>query len=292
MGKRPRWQSAVNNNRTFLMYYYRLTELAINMFEWKNVPDTIDPRFLELALFSDGMAIFFYDEVMGYLALQTMIGGNLNVYRIPKIRTAYAVNGYQNRLDETNSVIIFNNYLHMPCQLDIEQYALRLYEIERTMDVNIKAQKTPVLIRSSDKQRLVLKNLYMQYDGNEPFIFGDKALEVDGIEAINTQAPFVADKLQLLKRQIWGEAMTYLGIDNSSNEKRERLVSDEVVTNLGAVQAQRYARLNARRDAAKQINDMFGLNIEVNFRDELMSSRNPFNNDVSRETTSEVMDSE
>jgi hypothetical protein len=266
--KRAKWESALLNNRTYLQYYYRLLELAINMYEWKNLPPSVDERFLELTLFSDGMAVFFRDEVLGELCLQCMIGGQLDVYRIPIERTAYATNGYQARLDETNSVIIFNNYTHTNSMLDVEMYARRLYEIERTIDVNVKAQKTPLIIRATENQRLTIKNLYMQYDGNEPFIFGDKNLDMDGIKVLKTDAPYVADKLNILKRQIWNEALTYLGIENSNTEKKERLVSDEVTTNLGGVEAQRFCRLNARRQAAKKINEMFGLNISVDFRQE------------------------
>lgn len=265
-GKKAKWESASLNNRTYMQYYNRLLELAINMYEWKNLPDTIDERFLELTLFSDGMAVYFRDEVLGDLCLQTMIGGNLDVYRIPMERTAYAANGYQVQLNPRNSVIIFNNYTHTNSTLDIEMYARRLYEIERTIDVNVKAQKTPMLIKGSEEQRLTLKNLYMQYDGNEPFIFGDNNLNVDGMQVLMTNAPYVADKLNILKRQIWNEALTYLGIENSNTEKKERLVSDEVTTNLGGVEAQRFCRLNARRQAAKAINKMFGLNITVDFR--------------------------
>ena len=272
--KRENWESALLNNRTYLQYYNRLLELAINMYEWKNLPKTVDERFLELTLFSDGMAVFFRDDILGDLCLQCMIGGNLDVFRIPIERTAYATNGYQMRLNNTNSVIIFNNYTHTNSMLDIEMFARRLYEIDRTIDVNVKAQKTPVLIRATENQRLTLKNLYMQYDGNEPFIFGDKNLDMDGIKALKTDAPYVADKLNILKRQIWNEALTYLGIENSNTEKKERLVSDEVTTNLGGVEAQRFCRLNARRQAAKQINKMFGLNIQVDFRQDKQTTDN------------------
>lgn len=272
--KRENWESALLNNRTYLQYYNRLLELAINMYEWKNLPETVDERFLELTLFSDGMAVFFRDDILGDLCLQCMIGGNLDVYRIPIERTAYATNGYQMRLNNTNSVIIFNNYTHTNSMLDIEMFARRLYEIDRTIDVNVKAQKTPVLIRATENQRLTLKNLYMQYDGNEPFIFGDKNLDMDGVKALKTDAPYVADKLNILKRQIWNEALTYLGIENSNTEKKERLVSDEVTTNLGGVEAQRFCRLNARRQAAKQINKMFGLNIQVDFRQDKQTTDN------------------
>lgn len=283
-GKREKWESALLNNRTYLQYYNRLLELAINMYEWKNLPPSIDERFLELTLFSDGMAVYFRDEILGDLCLQCMIGGNLDVYRIPIRRTAYATNGYQAELDNTNSVIIFNNYTHTNSMLDVEMYARRLYEIERTIDVNVKAQKTPLVIRATENQRLTLKNMYMQYDGNEPFIFGDKNLDMDGIKVLKTDAPYVADKLNILKRQIWNEALTYLGIENSNTEKKERLVSDEVTTNLGGVEAQRFCRLNARRQAAKAINEMFGLNISVDFRQETQTVTHTENGNETEET--------
>lgn len=267
-GKKAKWESALLNNRTYLQYYNRLLELAINMYEWKNLPDTVDERFLELTLFSDGMAVYFRDEILGDLCLQTMIGGNLDVYRIPMERTAYAANGYQVRLDPTNSVIIFNNYTHTNSMLDIEMYARRLYNIERTIDVNVNAQKTPVMVIGSEAQRLTLKNLMMQYDGNEPFIYGDDKLNVNVLNVLRLDAPYVADKLNILKRQIWNEALTYLGIENSNTEKKERLVTDEITSNLGGVEAQRFCRLNARRKAADQINAMFGTNITVDFREE------------------------
>lgn len=267
-GKKAKWESALLNNRTYLQYYNRLLELAINMYEWKNLPDTVDERFLELTLFSDGMAVYFRDEILGDLCLQTMIGGNLDVYRIPMERTAYAANGYQVRLDPANSVIIFNNYTHTNSMLDIEMYARRLYNIERTIDVNVNAQKTPVMVIGSEAQRLTLKNLMMQYDGNEPFIYGDDKLNVNALNVLRLDAPYVADKLNILKRQIWNEALTYLGIENSNTEKKERLVTDEITSNLGGVEAQRFCRLNARRKAADQINAMFGTNITVDFREE------------------------
>ena len=272
-------ESAYMNNRTYLHYYNSLTELSLSMFEWKNLPATIDQRFIEMCLFSDGMCVFFEDDVLGYLCLQCMIGGKLNVYRIPMQRRAYATNGYNKELDGTNSVIIFNNYLHTNSMLDVEMYSKRLYDLDRAIDVNAKAQKTPVLIQCDESQRLTMKNLYKQYDGNEPFIFGSKGLDANGLKVLQTGAPYVADKLYELKSQIWNEALTYLGISNTNVTKKERMISDEVIRNMGGTIASRYSRLESRRQAAEQINNMFGLNIEVNYRadyreadDELMLS--------------------
>lgn len=262
------WESATLNNNTYIMYYDRLTELAISMFEWKNLPDTIDERFLELSLFRDGMCVFFEDKVIGYLALRTMIGGNLNLYQIPTERTAYASNGYNKHLTQDDSVIIFNNMLHTNSQLEIDLYARRLWDLDRTIDINARAQKTPILLTCEESQRLTMKNLYMQYDGNMPVIFADKNISPNAIKVMQTESPFIADKLYQLKTNIWNEALTLLGISNINVQKKERLISDEVMRNQGSTIASRYSRLNARRQAANEINKMFGLNIEVDYRED------------------------
>lgn len=268
-GRKAQTEAFLQNQRTYLQYVNRLTELSISMFDWQNLPDTIDARFLELALFNDGMAVFFKDEVMGYLGLQVMIGGALDVYRIPITRTAFAQNGYQMKLDQSNSVIIFNNMLHTNSILDVQEMSKRLYEIQRTIDVNVIQQKTPKIITCTENQRLVMKNLYAQYMGNEPFIFGDKNLDLSGIKTLDTTSPYVADKLYDLKTQYWNEALTYLGISNVNTVKKERMITDEVQRNLGGTIASRYSRLFMRQQACEQINKMFGLNISVDYREDM-----------------------
>jgi hypothetical protein len=268
-GRKAQTEAFLQNQRTYLQYVNRLTELSISMYEWKNLPDTIDARFLELALFNDGKAVFFKDEVMGYLGLQVMTGGALDVYRLPITRTAFAQNGYQMKLDQSNSVIIFNNMLHTNSILDVQEMSKRLYEIQRTIDINVIQQKTPKIITCTENQRLVMKNLYAQYMGNEPFIFGDKNLDLSGIKTLDTTSPYVADKLYELKTQYWNEALTYLGISNVNTVKKERMITDEVQRNLGGTIASRYSRLFMRQQACKQINKMFGLNISVDYREDM-----------------------
>lgn len=270
MSKRDKqfWESASMNNATFRQYYNRLTELSISMFEWKNLPDTVDPRFLELTLFADGQAVFFKDEVLGYLALQNVLGGEFNVYRIPTNRKAYATNGYQKKLSDKDSVIIYNNYLHSNSRFDVEMFSRRLWNIDRAIDVNANAQKTPVLIQCDETQRLTMVNLYKKYDGNEPVIYGDKNLNPNSLKVLKTDAPYVADKLYQLKTQIWNEALTYLGISNINITKKERLITDEVTRNQGGTIASRYSRLEARREACRAINKMFVLDIWCDYRED------------------------
>lgn len=281
MGRRRRKtnfdESLAMNDYTYIQYAYRLMELSISMFEWKNLPEGIDERFLEMVLFTDGQAVFFKDDELGdYLALQCLINGRLNVYRIPINRRAFAVNGYQKQLTDKDSVIIFNNMLHTNSWLDVKMFAKRLYNLDRIIDVNANAQKTPILIKGNEQQRLTLTNLYKEFDGNAPVIFADKSLDMNALQVLSTQAPYVADKIYQLKTQIWNEALTYLGISNVSFQKRERMVSNEVTRSQGGTVASRYSRLNARRQACEQINKMFGLNIDCDFREDYQFSEEIF----------------
>ena len=168
------WMSGTMNNATYLQYYNRLVELSVCMFEYENAPDTFDPRFFELALFTDGKAIMFKDEVLGFLGLRCALGGQFDVYNVPMVRNAFASNGYHKQLGKDDSVVFWNNYLRTNSILNVRQYALRLYNLDRIIDVNANAQKTPILIACNENELLSMKNLYMKYDGNMPVIFGEK----------------------------------------------------------------------------------------------------------------------
>ena len=275
--KRPKKQTAQFYDSLFdalsyqSFYRDRLTDIALSCVKWKNLPEEIDPRFLEWCLFYDGMAIFFKDDITEkFVCIQVMPSGQFNMYRIPKERTAYAVNGYQNSdLNENNSVIIYNNLLRKPSVQDIEIYAKKLTNIDLTLNVNVNAQKTPIAIICDETQRLTFQQLYQNYAGNMPFIFGDKGLNLDNVKSINTQADYKGEELNKLKTDIWNEALTYLGVSNVQYQKKERINTEEINRSMGGAFASRRSRIKARQNAVAEINKMFGLSIEVDFEDEV-----------------------
>lgn len=262
-------ESAVLNKFTFLYYVQRLTELSLSMFKYENLPDTVDARYLELALFQNGAAVYFKDEIVGDLCLDCIANGNFDVYGNPVKRRAYSrYNNFQKDLDESNSVIIWNNLMRTNSISTVQMYARKLYNLDRIIDVNANAQKTPVLLQGTEQQRMTLINLYKQYDGNEPFIFGDKNLDLNGLKSLSTAAPYVCDKIYELKNQIWNEALTVLGISNVNIQKKERMLTDEVQRGQGGTIASRYSRLQARLDAVEKINKKFKTKIEVYYRED------------------------
>jgi len=239
-------------------------------FEWKNLPDTCSDRILEQSLYNQGSAVFFKDDIVGFLALPVNLVGNFDVNGESINRAAYSnYNNYKNNLTNKNSVVIYNNYHRMGSESIVSHYALRLYNLERSIDINLSLQKFPTIIKCSESQRLTMENLFNDYEGNQPFIFGDTALDTTGIEVLDLKAPYLVDKFEMQKHMIMSNFLNAIGIENSNADKKERLVSDEVGANDGIVEMSRYIYLNERRIAADKINKMFDLNIEVGYRSNL-----------------------
>lgn len=257
--------SLFDNKRTWNNYTYRLFEMAMSRGHWSDMPKTIDLRYLEQTLITQGACVFFKDDVLGYLCLPVVLNGKLDVYGNPYDFMAISNTGYNKKLDVNSGVIIYNNYLRMPNIAEIRYYADRLYEYDRIIDVNVKAQKTPVLIKCDKNELLSMENIYQKYDGNQPVIYGKKSLNDDNITVLKTDAPYVADKVYALKRNIWNEALTQLGIPNTDTTKRERMIKDEVISSQGAVIATRNSPEKMRQLACDKINEMFGLNIWYQF---------------------------
>lgn len=258
-------ESVTLNNRTYMHYYKWLLSIAISRFKWENMPDTVNTWYLEFILNTNSMAVFFKDEVQGYLTLMVRAGYPFNVYGIPTQREAYAVDNYRHELTDKDSVLIYNNILHEPTQGELELYAYRLYMIKRAIDVNLSHSKQPVMITCTEEQKLTMENLMMKWEGNQPFIFGDRSLDLNGIKILPLQTEYVIDRLQQQFDAQFNEAMTYLGVPNLSIAKKERMITDEVQQQLGGTMAAQETALFERQRACEEINKMFGLNVSVDF---------------------------
>lgn len=277
--------TAYVNDNTYWDYLYRLQKIATSMFEWINLPESMDQRYLELCLYYLGQASMLYDDKFGFINTRCCSAGELNIYGLPTKLNCYSYSYQSSRVlytglrnenleNDNECILVMNNYGRIPTSSTIELFAYRLYEAERTADVNIKAQKTPVMIMCDDKTRLTMENLYAQYSGNYPFIFGDKnSIPIDTLKSIRTDAPFVADKIMDYKRNIWNEALMFLGINTLSAEKRERLISEEANSNNEVINMNLQSYLAPRKEACRKFNEKFGLTgdkaIDVRVRSDL-----------------------
>lgn len=216
--------SAILNDLTYIDYKNRFEKLARSMFVWQNLPNSMNARWLERTLYYFGQATLLFDKTLGFINTECTTSGNINIYGLPTKFNCHSFeyNTYRNlytgktgmkNQKETECVLVQNNWESVPTYSTMDLFALRLYEAERTIDTNIKAMKTPVLLLVDEKQRLTLENMYNQYDGNQPVIFGDRnnmTGEEKVISCINTDAPYIADKVTQYKKEIWNEALTFL----------------------------------------------------------------------------------
>lgn len=262
-GKRNTWQSAEMNNLQYRMYYEMLEQMACAIYRWEGLPTEIDQRFLELTLFNRGMSVFFWDdEYDAYFSTMGAPSGQINMYQNPLAYIAYGTNGFHRRLKSTECVPIWNNYLRRPDINAMRIYARRLADIDRTVDVNLMSQKMPIFAVVPESQRLTIQNLMKQYAGNEPIIVGaDGMFDPSQITYLSSGAPFITPELLKAKQTVWAEIMTYLGIENTNISKAERVQSAEVEANNGQIEANRLIRLNCRREACRQINCKYGLEV-------------------------------
>lgn len=248
------------NDSTFIDYLDRFKMLSTSLFTWENLDEVAGvgaSRFLETALYENGRACFVNDKDLGFLALRVQPNDKFNVYQLPVkvMATSYEYNKEYNFDD---IVYIMNNELQKPTYEFVQMFAYRLYETERTIDVNIQAQKTPVLIEGDTKSILTLKNVYMNYSGNTPVIFGNKQFDLSSkLNVLNTNAPYLVDKLDIHKHQIFNDALTVLGIDNANTDKKERLITDEVESNTQLINFYLNCWYKTRKKAADEINEKF-----------------------------------
>ena len=260
-----------NNNlrqsHVFHEYYARLKNIALSVFEWEGLPESCNARFLEDTLFHYGQAIFINDPNMSYLNLKVTPAAELNCYNEPTAYSAFSTNYEPKIFGMDECVLIRNNYMTKSTESTLILFAEKLAALDLTIDVNIHAQKTPIIVRCDEKSRTSLENLYNQYRGDRPFIFGAKSLQDKPLEVLTTGAPFVADKLREEKRAVWNEALEFLGINtNPSDKKKERLIVNEVDANNEQIDIQSETMLAVRQEACEKINKMFGLSVSVKKR--------------------------
>lgn len=280
--------AALVNDATYFDYLDRIKKIALSIYEWVNLPAGMDSRWLERCLYYKGQAAMLYDESMGgFINTSATAAGDINIYGIPTKINCYSY-GYQstrslyssgttNQKPEQGCVLVMNNWERIPTASTIELFAMRLYEAERATDVNIKNSKFPLLILTDDKQRLTMVNMYRQLSGNEPVIFGDKNSGIESsVQVLKTDSPYIADKLMEYKKQIWSEALLFLGINTIDVEKKERLIAAESSTNNEVTNLNLLSYLAPRKEAAKLFNEKFGLTgtdqeVDVRVRSDLFN---------------------
>lgn len=284
------------NNETYIMYYNQLVEYSLNMLEWTGLPKEIDVRFMEMVLQYVGFGVFYKDKLNDkYYFTQVAMTGHLDRYMNPTRYNAFGVDMKNVELNPENSVICYNNKIRIPSVLKLMQYSERLTDIQRTIDIALYREKVPYFIECNEKDSYSIKQCFQKISNNEPMILSKKSLNSVPLNVVNTSTGYNIDKLRDEFNQVWNQAMMMIGINNSNQDKKERLVTDEVNANNEQIEQSKYSLLNERREFCKKINDMYGLNVWVKFRnnqDQTTSQHETYNDEFKQELLNEKNESE
>lgn len=244
---------------TFLKWYDDLRNLYISLFNWSGLPLQIPKQRVEQWLLYKGSVCFFIDEYLGPLVLPYVVQGQLNPYGLPYKIRAYSVTGYQIELLPEQYVIIWDNMLQTVAVNYLKQYAVRIAEMDKTIDINVLGQRTPTLLTAENEGQLTsLKDGYIKMRAGQPVMAQVGNVLSTGITALNVGAPVVFPDLDIAKQNLINEALSYIGVPNTGRPKAERMLTTEMVAINGHVSHERTCRLQCREQACDEINAKFG----------------------------------
>lgn len=253
-----------NINFTRIYDYYKM--LALNMFTWENLPQTMNSRYIENALYECGLCLVNDDNNMGLISVPCNYGAEMN---INGESTEVITSGYNyiktiNYINNKDCVLIRNNDLAKATRHYINNYAERMLEVEMCIRANINQQKFPWFINATEKTKKALEIIFEKVENFEPFILANREIGLgdNALEVLTMPTPYVADKLNEYKYELEREILTFLSLNNNF-EKKERLLTDEINSNNDFISTNAMLMYKNRLQACKEINKKFGLNVKV-----------------------------
>ena len=256
-----------NDFLEYQLLYDRYKMLSLNMFRWEGLPETIESRYIENALFNHGLCLIVNDENLGFVSTPCNYGANLNINCVPTEVITCGYNyiktvKYLQKGVKENCQLILNNDLGIGNHKFIELYSQKMYEVNRVIRANINQQKYPWFIPCEPKMKTTIKAMYEKVDNLEPLILADKSIITEGIQVLTTPTPYVADKLNEYKYELEREILTFHGLNNNF-EKKERLLTNEVDSNNDYISSNLEIQYKNRLIAQELLNKKFGWNCKV-----------------------------
>ena len=244
--------------------YKKYMNYALDVFRWENLPEGLQSRFIEKILYEYGECFFYKHKAMGFVCLPVYDTNQMNIYGEYDTGNVMSYNGLINELVnyKKDGVHIFNNDLREPTCGYIRDYSDKMTQVELAIKMNIHQQKFPYLISCNKKNELTMKNLYQKISLGDPAIFVHNGINIEDLQVLPSQAPYVADKLNEYRFELEREILTFLGINNNF-EKKERVIVDEVNSNNEFISRNIEIQFKHRQEACDRINEMFGLNVKV-----------------------------
>lgn len=238
------------------------------MFEYKNLPDTIPARELEVLLQTNGFCAFVKIDGDFYV-VNGGLGGLPDVYNRPtQIIVTVPYLKYNATLDiDKDCVIIPNDSMYIGLLPLYEKYCTILMENEITMILATVNKRVQNLLSANDDNTVESAKEFQKkvFDG-ELGVIAESQL-FDSLKVNNSSNNSQVSMKDLFEFQQYTKASLFneIGLSANFNMKRERLTANEVEANTDNLYPLVDDMLKCRRLALEKINEMFGLNIEVQF---------------------------
>lgn len=253
----------------------KFVEMAMARFEWHNLPETIPVRALEYTLLNSAMGCFCIEPKSDNLVfLPCSNVGMYNMYYDPTRVQVQGAGAIVNFLaDAADIAITYCNETRIPDMVAIAHYANRIYELDRTIDVNALNLRHPFIVAGDEDTMPSLKKAYEQVVDGAPVLFTFKKMMHEQISSqisafsTGVKGEDILDVIEARGR-IWNEAMTVLGIKSANTTKKERLITNEVDSLDHQIKVSRTSALRARQTGAERCNELFGTDISVTFQDD------------------------
>ena len=264
MKREDRKREIENNNRLRLIYNkYKM--LSLNMFRWEGLPETIESRNIENSLFNYGLCLIVNDENLGFISVPCNYGAYMNVNNVPTEVITCGFNyiktfNYFGK-DKDKCQLILNNDLAIGNEMYIYDYAVRMFEVENCIRININQQKFPWFVNTNPNTKSTMETMFKKIMNGEPYILGNKDT-IGEIEVLTLNTPYIADKLNEYKYELEREILSFHGLNNNF-EKKERLLVDEVNSNNDFIDRNVELMYRQRKLACEQMNKKFGWNVKV-----------------------------
>ena len=277
------------NNIEFTNVLNNLINLSLDIYEWKNLPNTCDERLMESTLLFRGYMALYKDANGTVWSYSAGPGGELTRYGYPSKGYLYALNGVVEQCNfywpfmdnaDANGVLCLDNKMGYPMINEIIQGAYRISDAKRSLDTIAKHIKRPFIFAGTQEQIDSLKAIYNDINNNEPFLIVDNE-QIMAIKATTLSTNIESGVI----KEAWdyyintrNDVLNRLGINTkSNNDKKERMTTTETLGDLEFTQKQQDYRLEERQKFCDRVNEAFGLNISVDYRQsaaEIMMQQN------------------
>lgn len=255
-----------------------LVSILASTFEYRNLPEEINHRFIEFYLIKLGLCGFMKDKKSGkYVVFPCTRTGEVDEYGLgTEFVGAYPYKEAQGVIGK-DGILIQNNMLAIP-DTDIKYTVDVLGELQKSIKNNIKFSRLapiPVVNNNADWQKV--KDALKKIDKGELDVimsaFNIANLDLgDGksFDIINLTDVNASEKLANLSRMYDDTLKVFFnkhGQALQTQNKSAQQTSDEIHGMDSTSFIYPLSKLKERKDAIDKINSLYGLNIEVDFSD-------------------------